>query len=294
MFHKDYKELGARKKIGQQCLNPQSKSLVALRLDHGASSYEVDHINQLSEQLNLPIVKDDESAADFLFFLMYSNERLSLKDLSQPKIKPICVDFVHGKVDHRRRFGGGQGQMIAKAVGVSGRFHPHVLDTTAGLGGDGFVLACLNCQLTLLERNPIVHALLNDGLERARHCDQTDIQAIIENMQLLPIDAIEHLQALKSHPGQHATSGYDVIYIDPMFPERKKSAAVKKEMQFFHQLVGADSDQAQLLSSAIKAAKYRAVVKRPRLAETIGGISPSYQLMGKTSRYDIYVNQKIP
>ena len=174
--------------------------------------------------------------------------------------------------------------MIAKAVGVSAKILPEVLDATAGLGADAFVLACLGCRVTMMERSPVVFALLEDGLARARcFAEQGDeaLAGILARMQLLPGDSIEYLQ------GQ-TQSVADVIYLDPMFPERRKSAAVKKEMQAFHAVVGADSDSERLLQAALTKARYRVAVKRPRLAPAIQGATPSHSIEGKSSRYDIY------
>jgi 16S rRNA (guanine1516-N2)-methyltransferase len=80
----------------------------------------------------------------------------------------------------------------------------------------------------------------------------------------------------------------DVIYLDPMYPHREKSSLVKKEMRLFQALVGEDLDDAELLNAALQKARYRVVVKRPRKGFAIEGVTPSYQLMGKSCRYDIY------
>lgn len=218
------------------------------------------------------------------FLLAYLPEGLSLIDLSQPKVSPLRVDFLEGEHRHRRQFGGGKGQMIAKAVGIQGSYRPTVVDATAGLGGDAFVLACLGCQLTLLERSPIVHALLQDGLTRGVET-MTEESAVIQRMTLHYADSKAHLSQF---------SGCDVVYLDPMFPERKKSAKVKKEMRVFHDLLGVDNDDAALLEQALNVATYRVVVKRPRLAPSIEGAKPSFQLEGKSCRYDIYTLKKMP
>jgi 16S rRNA (guanine1516-N2)-methyltransferase len=86
----------------------------------------------------------------------------------------------------------------------------------------------------------------------------------------------------------------DVIYLDPMFPDRQKSADVKKEMAAFHHVVGKDEDADSLLEKALAKANYRVVVKRPRKAPFINNKTPSYQLEGKSSRYDIYTIKKMP
>ncbi|WP_317930614.1 class I SAM-dependent methyltransferase [Halioxenophilus sp. WMMB6] len=247
-----------------------------------------DRERALAQRLQTQLVNPSDLPSGLSYLLAYGEEGLELINLAAPKTRPIRVDFATGKAQHRRLYGGGQGQMIAKAVGVSSRFKPKLLDCTAGMGGDGFVLACLGCSVTLLERNPVVHALLADGLARAAALGEPELDDITGRLRLINDDAIGYLQTL---PGDQTA---DVIYLDPMFPERKKSAAVKKEMQFFHSLVGADLDQTELLMVARSKAVYRVVVKRPRLAEAIGEQQPSFQVVGKTSRYDIYVNKKIP
>ncbi|MFW5427415.1 MAG: class I SAM-dependent methyltransferase, partial [Methylophagaceae bacterium] len=80
---------------------------------------------------------------------------------------------------------------------------------------------------------------------------------------------------------------------DPMFPTRSKSAQVKKEMQFFHYIVGADEDSEKLLLESLNLAKKRIVVKRPRLAEQLTDIiQPAFEINGKSTRYDVYLPLK--
>jgi 16S rRNA (guanine1516-N2)-methyltransferase len=191
----------------------------------------------------------------------------------------VRVDFVEGAVAHRRLFGGGTGQMIAKAVGVQPGVRPQVLDATAGLGRDAFVLASLGCKMTLIERQPLIAALLEDGLARA--LGDPEVGPIVAQMHLLHGNAIELMANWADEPPQ-------VVYLDPMFPHRDKAALVKKEMRLFRPLVGADQDAPALLAAALALASHRVVVKRPRKAPCIEGPKPSYALEGKSSRYDIY------
>ncbi len=79
-----------------------------------------------------------------------------------------------------------------------------------------------------------------------------------------------------------------------MFPERKKSAKVKKQMQAFHAIVGTDADADGLLALALNVATYRVVVKRPAGANYLAEKKPSYSLEGKSTRYDIYTLKKLP
>lgn len=221
-------------------------------------------------------------------FAVIIDDKITVQQTGRKAPGPVFVDFLSGAVEHRRRFGGGKGQMIAKACGVQGRCLPHVLDATAGLGRDAFVLASLGCQVHLVERSPLVFALLEDGLARARtEASDSEQAAIVQRMQLTQADARQYLAAMPE-------GSVDVVYLDPMFPERQKSADVKKEMRAFHLLVGAGEDAAELLDAASHAARYRVVVKRPRKAPDLAGRAPSYRLEGKSSRFDIYAFKKMP
>lgn len=224
------------------------------------------------------------------YSLVFAEEGVHLQANEPGKHGRIMVDFSGGSVAHRRRQGGGKGQMIAKAVGLSKHFFPLVLDATAGLGKDAFVLACLGCRVTMLERSPIAFALLEDGLRRAYRFAQAqdpDLLAIVERMNLCSGDSITYLQ-------NRDTPVADVIYLDPMFPERHKHAAVKKDMQAFHSVVGQDADAESLFIASEHKAEYRIVVKRPRIAPRITTAAPNYNLQGKSSRYDIYTYRGVP
>jgi len=222
-------------------------------------------------------------AADAAYQLWFTDAGVYLKAALE-KHGRIQVDFCKGGAAHRRLYGGGKGQMIAKAVGIAGKIQPSIFDATAGLGGDAFVLACLGCDVTMMERSPVAYALLQDGLARARRFateQDAELASILARMELLPGDSVAYLS------GRNAEVA-DVIYLDPMFPERRKAAAVKKEMQAFHSVVGEDADAQLLLNVALPKARYRLAVKRPRHAPAIDGATVTYTLEGKSSRYDIY------
>lgn len=232
----------------------------------------------LAKQLGLPL------AGEAAFVLQVGSQGISLQCLTEKNIGALAVDFVEGAAAHRRKFGGGKGQMIAKAVGIQGAIRPRVLDATAGLGKDAFVLASLGCELTLIERQPIIATLLEDGLVRAKQ--DIEVSPIVQRMRLLKGNAIDLIKAWQEIPPQ-------VIYVDPMFPHRDKSALVKKEMRLFRPLVGDDVDARELLATALNLASHRVVVKRPRKAPAIDGATPSFSLEGKSSRYDIYAKRSL-
>ncbi len=208
--------------------------------------------------------------------LWLSEDTLALK---MPDFKqPFSIDFSSGKYDHRRKFGGGRGQPIARAVGLKQGQTPSVIDATAGFARDAFVLASLGCEVTMIEQNKIMSLLIDDALRRA--ADDAAIVEIAARMQLHQDNAISLLAA----GGLQA----DVIYLDPMYPGRDKSALVKKEMQLLHQLVGADIDSGELLAIAREKAGKRVVVKRPKGAEFVGEQKPAASVQSKNTRFDIY------
>lgn len=189
----------------------------------------------------------------------------------------VWVDFTAGAAQHRRLHGGGE--LLAKAVGRSKQ--PTVWDATGGLGRDSFVLAGLGLNVHIFERHPAVYCLLADGLARALlHSDTAETAS---RLTLHHADAAEYMPHLAAE-----TSRPQVVYLDPMYPERRKSAAVKKEMAFFHELVGTAQNDAALLDAALATATARVVVKRPRLGDFLCGRQPDYQYTGKSTRFDVY------
>ncbi len=231
---------------------------------------------------------DKKTAHDFT--LVFDFTRVYLLDCRQKKPVEICVDFNSGAAEHRRKYGGGAGQSIAKACGIKGGRKLHILDATAGLGGDSFVMASLGCTLTLLERSPIAFSLLNNALERASESENVELLDITSRMTLHNVSALDALHNI----GVYSDDAFDVIYLDPMFPEKNKKALAKKEMQIFQQIVGADNDADNLLEPALEAATYRVVVKRSKTAPYLNGVEPTLELKGKSSRFDIYTKKKLP
>lgn len=232
---------------------------------------------KLAEQLQLPVVNiaDNESGV----CLVVITERLELRDLAAGAPGPIYVDFLAGQLAHRRQYGGGKGQLLAKAVGLKKLQRPRVIDATAGLARDAFVLATLGCDVLMIERSPIVATLVDDAMQRAQH----DIDFAALQLNLKVADATHYLSELteENYP--------DVVYIDPMFPERTKSALVKKEMRILKRVVGDDIDADALFAQALKVAKKRVVVKRPKGAPALANHKPGLVYRGKSVRYDVYL-----
>ena len=228
--------------------------------------------------MNDQILNDQLQASGFR--LITDEGVLTLKALDN-SFKPFYVDFIEGKNRHRRLVGGGKGQPLARAIGMKGGMVPSVLDVTAGMGRDAFVLATLGCMVKMIERSPVIFRLLENALQRA--AVNAEVSEIAERMTLQHADSLEYLQSMDDN------NKPEVIYIDPMYPHRDKSALVKKEMRIFRALVGDDVDGHQLLELARSRALRRVVVKRPKGAGYLAGLKPHSEVSSKNTRYDIYL-----
>jgi len=233
----------------------------------------------LARQLSLPLCLEGSPETPLVLRLGPQGLSLALTGADAPG--PIRVDFVSGRLGYRQARISLRSEPLARAVGIKGHDRPSVVDATAGLGRDAFVLASLGCSVTLVEREPIIAALLADGLERAAR--EAELEETVARMHLVTGNARFYLEGLANGPGP------DVVYLDPMYPHRDKSALVKKEMRVFRALVGDDTDAADLLEAALNGARHRVVVKRPARAEPLGGRKPSHQIPGKTTRFDVYL-----
>lgn len=234
---------------------------------------------QLAQKLSLDLVDKDNNSYDYLLTL--TEAHLELRVVKE-NYSPLVIDFLSGKIAYREQHLQNKNELIAKAIGIKKNKHLSVLDATAGLGRDSFILANLGCQVLMLERSAILFQLLQDGLERYKvHTENNkDI-----SLNLIHADAKNFLTNLaqEQYP--------DVIYCDPMYPERKKSALVKKEMRILKDLLGNDLDAADLLNIARHKAA-RVVVKRPRLAEYLADQKPNFSYTGTNTRFDVYLNSR--
>lgn len=188
----------------------------------------------------------------------------------------VKVDFANVK----RRIASGKlsSELLVKAAKVKRSLHdpPLLLDATAGLGEDSMLLSAAGFEVMMYERNPVIALLLADAVDRAR--DDVVLGDAAKRVHVHEGDSIEALRAIAERP--------DVVYLDPMFPERKKSAAVKKKFQLLHRLETPCEDEETLLEAAISAHPQKVVVKRPLKAAPLAGIKPSYEISGKAIRYD--------
>ncbi len=222
-------------------------------------------------------VSDAQKLQDSYGFV-YNNDILPRLHLTDDKLvllnhdfKPIFVDFTNNAILKRAQQTKNQG--LIKACKPQNSLK--IIDATAGFGRDAFILACLGAEVVMLEKSPILAALLIDGLARLEHKAPDFCK-----LSLIYSDAIQYITDLKPE------NIPDVIYIDPMHPTRKKKALVKKEMQILQSILGPDNNAEQLLIAALSKAKQRVVVKWPQRELPLR--KPNYSINGKTVRFDVY------
>jgi 16S rRNA (guanine1516-N2)-methyltransferase len=250
-----------------------------------AVSYQEPNQKQAAEKLTaalkLPMAETDKK---YQLLLNYTASGLELRKPNDPRLTgSVQVNFTAGKEAFRRQQQKQQKQeLLIRAVGCRPDQPPTVLDGTGGLGRDSFILATAGCRVLVHEQHPVVAALLADGLQRAAAHPAT--AAIASRISLTRTDTVHTLLQMEKN-GQQV----DVIYLDPMFPTRRKSALVKKELQMLQILTEKTADQDQLLPAALRVAACRVVVKRPCRAHSLNDLSPSHALTGKTVRFDVYV-----
>ena len=170
-------------------------------------------------------------------------------------------------------------ELLVRAARVRGVDAPTAVDATAGLGEDALLLAAAGFTVTLCERDPVIAALLADTLLRAR--DDERLSKVAARMRLVEGDAIETLASLDEAP--------DVVFLDPMFPDRRRRASTNKKLQLFQVLERPCEDEDALMAAALTARPRKVVVKRPLKGPHLAGVKPSSSLAGKVVRYDVIV-----
>jgi 16S rRNA (guanine1516-N2)-methyltransferase len=241
----------------------------------------------LAQRLGLALLRVGTAARSLTsheVVLYCSSNGLYLQRTGKNAPGPVAVEFGSAAMRHRRR--GGQNELLGRAVGVGKKSPLRVMDGTAGLGKDSFVLADLGCEVVLCERNPLIGELLASGLEVASVSADAWLLGVISRLTLHSGDMRDVVWS--------QLEPIDTIYMDPMFPGRGKSASVKKEMALFQALLESDAGLADadlLLPWALEQEVARVVVKRPASAPTLAGQKPSHVISGKAIRYDVYVKR---
>ena len=226
---------------------------------------------EAAQQLGLQF-GSHQDAAGLLLVVGETNAWLELEGVK------VAVQFDSAAMQYRRK--GGQNEMLGRAVGLKVDRKPLIWDATGGLGRDAFVLADLGCEVTLCERVPVLAWLLDQAVQAAAVSGVDQVRAAAERMSVLAADS----------KTQRAAAG-TVIYLDPMFPERKKAAAVKKEAAMLQHLADPVDDCETLWQWAWDQPVERIVVKRPLRAPILGQTRPAHTLKGKSVRFDVFIRR---
>ena len=246
----------------------------------------LDRAQGLSDRLEAPLAVCEPgcSGAAFipepgLLYLKVSRDGLSLMRDGM-ELRPDFAEMLP-----RIKQGALQREMLVKAARVKGVEAPRAVDATAGLGEDSLLLAAAGFTVTLCEADPVIAALLEDALARASAHEV--LGPIVERMHLVAGDSRIALERAGASTGAQP----DVVYLDPMFPGRTKSAAVKKKFQLIHGLERPTEplDEESLLQAALAALPRKVVIKRPVKGPYLAGVKPSHAIAGKAVRYDCIV-----
>ncbi len=263
-----------------------STSSIAIAFD---DPKERDLAEALAERLGLPVARRFRDPHP-LHLCLTADDRLEVRvvESGDPLAggRGVGVDLL--KLDVTSGAGRSLRTPLRQAVGIKRGepYRPRVLDATAGLGEDTWLLAAVGCEVTAVERHPVVHALLEDGLRRAAGVSPE----VAASITLMHADASAVLSDAKE-----TAAGYDVVLIDPMFPGGGGRKAVeRKPMRVLRRLVGDDADAGDLLTPALAAARRRVVVKRPRYAPPLAGRPPTVSRPGKGFRFDVYSTAAAP
>jgi 16S rRNA (guanine1516-N2)-methyltransferase len=233
----------------------------------------------LANETNIPLISKAGEPSSYDFLLVITPEFVGLSTPKCPQKQPFYLDFTDKKLLYRIKHVSLRKELLAKALGTSPKEHPIIIDATAGLGRDSFILAALGYTPILFERSQILFILLRDAMQRG-----SKIPEIANILQKMSLNFEDSCKWMKVHSKQA-----DIVYLDPMFPQRKKSASVKKEMLILQNLLEKSDNEQELLHNALACACKRVVVKRPRLAPPLAEKKPHFSLAGTTSRFDVYL-----
>lgn len=266
-------------------VNMKPSPTIELAIDEDAEHVVCARADELSQSLGLPVVYAGAASGDMLLAVTPDHLELRIIGGNDPAIiggRPLVIDWLNVNVSPGA--GGRKSQPIAKSVGLGrkrrGGEHDgplRIIDATAGLGEDAWLLAALGCEVTMIERCGVLAALLRDAQRRAAVM-KPDIAARI---------AIEHGDAIAMLTEFDDTQAPDVVYLDPMFPAARKTLE-RKPLRILRQLVGDDDDSTQLFDTAMRCARRRVVVKRPSKAPPLAGRDPEVIHCGRAVRYDVY------
>lgn len=236
---------------------------------------------EIKEKITVKELNKMNKIDNFDYIFIYESNILYLKNCNS-NLPAICSNFEDKAINYRLKTTNKKQELI-KACGITNNNKINIIDATAGLGKDSFILASFGAKIIMLEENSLIFAILQDGLKRGQNSENIVIKNICNNMQLYNINAINFLKTYNNE--------IDCVYLDPMFPETNKNSLVKKEMQIFHNLAYFGNNE-ELLNIALQKAKSRVVVKRMLNNSYLTILKPNFQIFGTNIRFDVYNNFK--
>eukprot|EP00698_Gefionella_okellyi_P006428 TRINITY_DN15778_c0_g1_i1.p1 TRINITY_DN15778_c0_g1~~TRINITY_DN15778_c0_g1_i1.p1 ORF type:complete len:301 (-),score=50.63 TRINITY_DN15778_c0_g1_i1:218-1120(-) len=240
----------------------------------------LERTKELSKELQIPIIA--ELPSKYRWVVTVHPKRLQIKDEANRNLPAIYGDFTQGRDDFRRKHGNFRKSPLIRSVTPSNMKLEdlHIIDATAGLGGDALIFASFGAHVSLIERNPIMYALLLDTWKRASVEGDEELREVVKRMRVFFGEAAQVMPTL---PAAH------VVFIDPMYPPRRAGTALpRKEMTLARGLIGQDRDVSALLKVARKVASERVVVKRPKWADIDVPNNASGTYQSSTTRFDVY------
>lgn len=239
---------------------------------------EIQTYIDLAERLSVPLYQTIDKEMPELFFLSWRDGSLKLLDKGSLKKGGLSVE-IEPRPGEQRSWPAPKKGALAQALGRKTRT---IIDATTGWGQDSLHIFRMGYELRCIERSPIMFELLDDGFKRLSQLDWVTRNSK-KPPELFFANACDILSELQEKP--------ECIYIDPMFPpKRKKSALAKKSMTILRELLGNDEDKEQLFTVAQRVSTKRVVIKSPLYAEPLGG-KPNESFSGKLLRYDVYLNK---
>lgn len=250
----------------------------------------LERITRIAGQLGLPIVPRDQ-ATNYDYILQFSTNKIQLATIEKPPLfnnsGPIYCDFAGGTAEYRRTQGKySRKSPIARAVSVPGKTfeETHVVDATGGLGVDAFTLAFLGFKVTVIERDPIIYTLLQDGYQRGVQCQDT--KKVLERMTLIHSDSFDYFNSVLSRPPSE--NDVDVVFLDPMYPLKDKVALPKKAMMIARRFLPKTSSLEEFIEISRKVSKYKVVLKRPYYEKSQNPETTTYS--GRSTNFEVYAS----
>ena len=226
--------------------------------------------NRIAEKLHIPLITKEECAYAELLLLL-CKEGIVLTD------GKLSLHGDYTKLLRRLKYHNLSQEALIRAVRIKGRCQGlTAIDCTAGMGEDSLLLAAAGFSVTLCEHNPIITLLLKDTIERAKSIPE--LADIVSRMTVIEGNSECILSKLKVSP--------DIIFLDPMFPMKKKKSLVKEKLQVLQKLESPCTNEEILLQAAMQARPTRIVIKRPAKGPYLANIKPSYSISGDSMRYD--------